>query len=677
MAFVNFKQSTEAKIVAAPMADGTFYVSTDTNKLFLDSGSKRIEVSANTNTTYTLAKEGSTITLKGSDGQTYNVTDANTTYPDATTSTSGLMSAADKAKLDKIAAEANKIVIDGSLSDTSTNPVQNKVIKTALDGKANAVHNHDASGITSGTLLADRLPVVPVSKGGTGKTNGKDAANSLINSLGNGTAAPSDQHLILTEDIDPAHKGEFIKRPLSSLWAYVKSKCDSLYLNKEQDAKRALGVKDAGDGRTITINYSAPGLATAPYFAVWNNSVLESMKTADVAKAIGATTIYGTGHIAEYSQVGIRHIKILEGVIDTPWRRFSQQFLISGRAFAYILTVYVAATNDKHIAQAQVSYFTLTPYAQDKTSTYVSDKFYAGINTVDAETDKFELWYSQGQWGPSISVIPIGASDESGKLNTFSYSNTDAGQSTKQTFKTPVVLFDVNDIMKGASASKPGQFGLVPTPTAGQQGLFLRGDGTWAAGVPGPKGDKGEPGATGPAGPQGATGPKGEQGLQGPKGENGAQGPIGPTGPQGPAGNTGATPVITATATVGNTTGTPSVTVTKSGTVTNPSFAFAFNNLKGATGAQGAAGAQGATGPKGEPGPKGATGDRGPQGVTGERGPQGIQGPQGPKGDKGDAGPKGATGDRGPQGPAGVGLPEIAIQSTQPTDSNIKIWIKI
>ena len=45
------------------------------------------------------------------------------------------MSAADKKKLDGIAAGATKIKVDTSISSTSTNPVQNKVIKTELDKK--------------------------------------------------------------------------------------------------------------------------------------------------------------------------------------------------------------------------------------------------------------------------------------------------------------------------------------------------------------------------------------------------------------------------------------------------------------------------------------------------------------------------------------------------------------
>lgn len=54
----------------------------------------------------------------------------------ATTNANGLMSAADKTKLNGIATGANKTIVDTTLSDSSTNPVQNKVIKTELDKKA-------------------------------------------------------------------------------------------------------------------------------------------------------------------------------------------------------------------------------------------------------------------------------------------------------------------------------------------------------------------------------------------------------------------------------------------------------------------------------------------------------------------------------------------------------------
>ena len=53
----------------------------------------------------------------------------------ATTSANGLMSAADKTKLDGVEAGANKTVVDVALDAASENPVQNKAVKAALDGK--------------------------------------------------------------------------------------------------------------------------------------------------------------------------------------------------------------------------------------------------------------------------------------------------------------------------------------------------------------------------------------------------------------------------------------------------------------------------------------------------------------------------------------------------------------
>ena len=53
----------------------------------------------------------------------------------ATTAANGLMSAADKAKLDGVEAGANKTTVDAALDAASENPVQNKAVKAALDGK--------------------------------------------------------------------------------------------------------------------------------------------------------------------------------------------------------------------------------------------------------------------------------------------------------------------------------------------------------------------------------------------------------------------------------------------------------------------------------------------------------------------------------------------------------------
>ena len=86
-------------------------------------------------------------------------TPPNTTYSTATSSTNGLMSSTDKAKLDGIASGATKITVDSSLSSTSTNPVQNKVINSALAGKAASSHNHDSSYVASVSVSGNNLVV--------------------------------------------------------------------------------------------------------------------------------------------------------------------------------------------------------------------------------------------------------------------------------------------------------------------------------------------------------------------------------------------------------------------------------------------------------------------------------------------------------------------------------------
>ena len=173
-----------------------------------------------------------------------------TTYSVAMTSANGLMSSTDKAKLDGIAAGANAYTLPtassstlGGVKTTSTVtstsgltpcPIISGVpyykdtntsytlssfgvtstaaelnvldgitatttelnyvdgvtsnIQTQLDSKAASSHNHAATNITSGTLSSDRLPTVPITKGGTGATTVADATKNLFNTT---IASPS------------------------------------------------------------------------------------------------------------------------------------------------------------------------------------------------------------------------------------------------------------------------------------------------------------------------------------------------------------------------------------------------------------------------------------------------------------------------------------------------------
>lgn len=125
---------------------------------------KSSPLATDTNTTYTLTQDstdGHKLTFTGSDGKTVTVTipDKDTTYSVATTSAAGLMSAAMLSKLNGIAEGADKTTVDTAMSSTSTNPVQNKVVQTALNAKANL-----ASPTFTGT------PSAPTAASGTNTT---------------------------------------------------------------------------------------------------------------------------------------------------------------------------------------------------------------------------------------------------------------------------------------------------------------------------------------------------------------------------------------------------------------------------------------------------------------------------------------------------------------------------
>ena len=89
------------------------------------------------------------------DGKYLTIDGGRWTYrrPDTATATApGFMSAADKAKLNSVEDGANKTVVDAALDADSTNPVQNKAVKAALDEKAGtAVATASANGLMSST----------------------------------------------------------------------------------------------------------------------------------------------------------------------------------------------------------------------------------------------------------------------------------------------------------------------------------------------------------------------------------------------------------------------------------------------------------------------------------------------------------------------------------------------
>lgn len=108
-----------------------------------------------------------------------------------------------KAKLDGIAAGANKTTVDSAMSSTSTNPVQNKVVQAALDGKVPTTRKVNGKPLSSDiTLSAGDVSAIAASA--------KGAANGVASLDANGKV-PSAQLPSYVDDVLEGYVAEDLK----------------------------------------------------------------------------------------------------------------------------------------------------------------------------------------------------------------------------------------------------------------------------------------------------------------------------------------------------------------------------------------------------------------------------------------------------------------------------------
>lgn len=98
--------------------------------------------------------------------------------PKATKDTLGVIKVGNNLSIDEngvLSADAQEMTVDNALDSNSVNPVQNKVVKNALDGKSDTTHNHD------GTYLKP----VDVSKSITENSTKAVSSGAVFNRIGN------------------------------------------------------------------------------------------------------------------------------------------------------------------------------------------------------------------------------------------------------------------------------------------------------------------------------------------------------------------------------------------------------------------------------------------------------------------------------------------------------------
>lgn len=132
------------------------------------------------------------------------------------------MTSADRTKLNGIASGANKTTVDSSLSSSSTNPVQNKVVNSALAGKSNTNHTHDLS--------------------------------TMINTLSTGGSTPTDEDYFVSQYAGGGTTTTtYHRRPVKALLEYIKGKLAKVAISGSyNDLSNKPTIPNVGNG-TITI----------------------------------------------------------------------------------------------------------------------------------------------------------------------------------------------------------------------------------------------------------------------------------------------------------------------------------------------------------------------------------------------------------------------------------------
>lgn len=168
----------------------------------------------------------------------------------ATASANGLMSAADKAKLDGVEAGANKTTVDAALDAGSANPVQNKVVKEALDSKLSTLGGEISGNLDVGlTVGAGGSVSTGVTKSDSGIHFEKAASDA--GRISHGMAAVDDTVPLArlkvaspTEDDDAATKA-YVDNNAAGAGAVRYDAAQTLEVAQQAQARENVGAASA------------------------------------------------------------------------------------------------------------------------------------------------------------------------------------------------------------------------------------------------------------------------------------------------------------------------------------------------------------------------------------------------------------------------------------------------
>lgn len=197
----------------------------------------------------------------------------------------------DRSKLNSIASGATKVTVDSALSSTSTNPVQNKVINSALAEKSNKNHTHDLS--------------------------------TMINTLSTGTSTPVDNDYYISQySGGGTTTTTYHRRPIKALFEYIKGKLSTVAVSGSyNDLSNKPTIPTVGNG-TVTIKQAGTSKGTFSMNQSGNTTIEltdnNTTYSTGTSSTYGLTKLYtGTGTATDGTMTQAAIKGALDGKSDT------------------------------------------------------------------------------------------------------------------------------------------------------------------------------------------------------------------------------------------------------------------------------------------------------------------------------------------------------------------------
>lgn len=169
--------------------------------------------------------------------------------------------------------------LTGNLVINNQENVLGRLLLSATEFQFSLLNKSDSTQINSMALTEEqsyfKVPVSIIS-GGTGATTAKAAQHNLLSGMNSASDTPSDSSkLVFAYDASTANNGAIFKRPLSSLWTWIKSKADSIYaaVNHTHETDDITGLQTALNGKANSSHtHGMSDITGLPLETIYTNS---------------------------------------------------------------------------------------------------------------------------------------------------------------------------------------------------------------------------------------------------------------------------------------------------------------------------------------------------------------------------------------------------------------------